>query len=136
MKKKKLNIIVFTLTFIATYLCICFCVPGMRIKLEAEPLELFIKSIKHMALFKSLISFVVGIITVLLINIIVKKRKDIKKNMISTKNNLILSKDYKEIKNKKTNEQIILNIMNDSTLVFGSKYEHSKSESNGESDFL
>ncbi|MDO5440593.1 MAG: hypothetical protein Q4F12_03555 [Erysipelotrichaceae bacterium] len=75
MKKKKLNIIVFTLTFIVTYLCICFCVPGMRIKLEAEPLELFIKSIEHMALFKCLISLILGAAVLLLVNIIKNKKR-------------------------------------------------------------
>lgn len=73
MKKKTFNILVFILTFIVAYLCICFCIPGMRIKLEAEPLELFIKSIEHMALFKSLISFVVGFTVVMLANIIKKR---------------------------------------------------------------
>lgn len=73
MKKKTFNILVFILTFIVAYLCICFCISGMRIKLEAEPLELFIKSIEHMALFKSLISFVVGFTVVMLANIIKKR---------------------------------------------------------------
>lgn len=80
MKKKKLNIIVFTLTFIATYLCICFCVPGMIIKLEAEPLEFLIKSIEHMALFKCLISLILGVAVLLLVNII-KNKKDKLENM-------------------------------------------------------
>ena len=73
MKKKTYKILIFALTFITTYLCMCFCIPGMRIKLEAEPFELFVKSIKHMALFKSLISLTVGIIIVGLVGIIKKK---------------------------------------------------------------
>ena len=73
MKKKTFNILVFILTFIVAYLCICFCIPGMRIKLEAEPFELFVKSIKYMALLKSLISLTVGIIIVGLVGIIKKK---------------------------------------------------------------
>lgn len=73
MKKKTYKILIFALAFITTYLCICFCIPGMRIKLEAEPFELFVKSIKHMALFKSLISLTVGIIIVGLVGIIKKK---------------------------------------------------------------
>ena len=60
MKKKGLSAILFLITFIATYLLICFGIPGMRIKLEAEPMELFIKSIKHMMLFKTLISILVA----------------------------------------------------------------------------
>lgn len=73
MKKKTYKILIFALVFITTYLCICFCIPGMRIKLEAEPFELFVKSIKHMTLFKSLISLTVGIIIVGLVGIIKKK---------------------------------------------------------------
>lgn len=60
MKKKGLSAILFLITFIATYLLICFGIPGMRIKLEAEPMELFIESIKHMMFFKSMISHVVA----------------------------------------------------------------------------
>ena len=59
-KKKGLSAILFLITFIATYLLICFGIPGMRIKLEAEPMELFIESIKHMMFFKSMISLVVA----------------------------------------------------------------------------
>ena len=60
MKKKGLSAILFLITFIATYLLICFGIPGMRIKLEAEPMELVIESIKHMMFFKSMISLVVA----------------------------------------------------------------------------
>ena len=56
MNKKSLSAILFLITFIAAYMYICFGIPGMRIKLEAEPMELFFKSITHMALFKSVIS--------------------------------------------------------------------------------
>ena len=54
MKKKSLSVVLFLIAFIATYLFICFGIPGMRIKLEAEPMELFIESIKHMMLFKTI----------------------------------------------------------------------------------
>ena len=60
MNKKALSAILFLITFIATYLLICFGIPGMRIKLEAEPMELFIESIKHMMLFKSMISLAIA----------------------------------------------------------------------------
>ena len=56
MNRKGLSAILFLITFFAAYLFICFGIPGMRIKLEAEPMELFIKSITHMAMFKSVIS--------------------------------------------------------------------------------
>ena len=60
MKKKGLSAILFLITFIATYLLICFGIPGMRIKLEAEPMELFLESIKHMMFFKLMISLIVA----------------------------------------------------------------------------
>ena len=56
MNKKALSAILFLITFVAAYLFICFGIPGMRIKLEAEPVELFFASITHMVLFKSVIS--------------------------------------------------------------------------------
>ena len=60
MNKKGLSAILFLITFVAAYLFICFGIPGMRIKLEAEPMELVIESIKHMMFFKSMISLVVA----------------------------------------------------------------------------
>lgn len=60
MNKKGLSAILFLITFVVAYLFICFGIPGMRIKLEAEPVVLFIESIKHMMLFKSMISLVVA----------------------------------------------------------------------------
>ena len=60
MKKKGLSVILFLISFVATYLFVCFGIPGMRIKLDAEPIELFIESIKHMMLFKTMISLVVA----------------------------------------------------------------------------
>ena len=62
MKKKTVSIVLFLIAFIATYLIICFAIPGMRIKLEAEPIEIFFKSITHMVFFKTMISLVVAII--------------------------------------------------------------------------
>lgn len=56
MNRKGLSAVLFLITFFAAYLFICFGIPCMRIKLEAEPMELFIKSITHMAMFKSVIS--------------------------------------------------------------------------------
>ena len=56
MKKQTVSVVLFLAAFIAAYLTICFAFPGMRIKLEAEPMEYFIESIKHMMFMKSLIS--------------------------------------------------------------------------------
>ena len=52
----------FLSAFIASYLIICFAIPGMRIKLEAEPMEYFLKSITHMIFIKSLMSLVIALI--------------------------------------------------------------------------
>jgi len=56
MKKQTVSVVLFLTAFIAAYLTICFAIPGMRIKLEAEPMEYFIESIRHMMFMKSLIS--------------------------------------------------------------------------------
>ena len=62
MKKKMLSLSLFVIAFIATYLIICFGIPGMRIKLEAEPMEYFFKSITHMVFFKAMVSLAAALI--------------------------------------------------------------------------
>ena len=74
MKKIIISIMLFLITFVAAYLIICFKIPGMRIKLDAEPMEYFIKSISHMAFFKTLVSLVAALI-VGTIPLLVRKRK-------------------------------------------------------------
>lgn len=64
--KKILSVALFVIGFIGTYLIMCYCIPGLRIKLDAEPLEYFIESIKSSVVFKSTISCIVGIILALL----------------------------------------------------------------------
>lgn len=44
--------------------------------------------------------------------------------------------DYKKIRKKEVYEPIILNIMNDSSLCFPSKYEHKEKQNHGEPDFV
>ncbi len=74
MKNKKIiSIILFVVGFIATYLIMCYCIPGLRIKLAAEPMEYFIESIKYSSIFKSIISCTVGAILAMLPHIIKKK---------------------------------------------------------------
>ena len=62
MKKKILSLSLFIIAFIATYIIICFAIPGMRIKLEAAPMEYFCKSIAHMVFFKTIVSLAVALI--------------------------------------------------------------------------
>ncbi len=64
--KKVLSIILFLVGFIATYLIMCYCIPGLRIKLAAEPMKYFIESIKYSAIFKCVISCIVGTILAIL----------------------------------------------------------------------
>lgn len=61
MKNKNLiSVILFVVGFIATYLFMCYCIPGLRIKLAAEPIKYFFESIKHAVIFKGILSLIVG----------------------------------------------------------------------------
>lgn len=71
--KKILSIILFIVGFIATYLIMCYCIPGLRIKLAAEPIEYFIESIKYATIFKAVISCIIGALLAILPHIIKKK---------------------------------------------------------------
>lgn len=61
MKKASIALVLFIVAFVTTYLVICFAIPGMRIKLEAEPIEYFIESIRHMAFMKTAASLVTAL---------------------------------------------------------------------------
>lgn len=58
-KKTIIKISVFILFFIASYLILCY-IPSMRIKLQASAGEYLLKSIKHNAVYKTIISAVIG----------------------------------------------------------------------------
>lgn len=62
MKKTLLSSALFIAAFFGTYFTMCYLIPGMRIKLAAEPMEYFLESIKHMAGFKSAVSLLAGLI--------------------------------------------------------------------------
>ena len=62
MKKASIASLLFVVVFVATYLIICFAIPGMRIKLEAGPIEYFFKSLRHMAFIKTTASLVAALI--------------------------------------------------------------------------
>jgi len=62
MKKASFALILFAVVFVAAYLTICFAIPGMRIKLDAEPLEYFLESIRHMAFIKTAASLIPALI--------------------------------------------------------------------------
>jgi len=60
MKKNIASMTLFLIIFVVTYLLICFAIPGMRIKLAAEPMEYFVESVRHMAFIKTVISLAVS----------------------------------------------------------------------------
>ena len=73
MNKKVISLVLFIVVFIAVYLIVCFAIPGMRIKLEAEPFEYFVKSIRHMAFVKIVISFIAALLVGILPLVIKRK---------------------------------------------------------------
>ena len=60
MKKIGVSLALFVMAFAATYLACCYLIPGWRIKLEADPVTYFIKSVNHMVFIKSMIALAVG----------------------------------------------------------------------------
>lgn len=62
--KKTTKAILAALLFCAgalgAYIGLCYLVPGWRIKLAADPLTYFVKSIAHMAPLKGVIALAVG----------------------------------------------------------------------------
>lgn len=75
MKKKILPIILFVIVFVVCYISLCYMVPGLRIKLAAEPMEYFTKSIQQMIPLKSAISAIVALIAAGITMTIGKKHK-------------------------------------------------------------
>ncbi|WP_144676237.1 hypothetical protein [Desulfitobacterium sp. LBE] len=61
MKKPITSLMLFVAVFIAVYLMLCYW-PGFRIKLYAPPMEYFVESVKHMVVFKALVSAVEGLL--------------------------------------------------------------------------
>lgn len=62
MKRMILSAVLFLVVFIGTYLIVCFLIPGMRLKLDAEPREYFIACITHMVGFKAAVSAVAALV--------------------------------------------------------------------------
>ncbi|NLL91717.1 MAG: hypothetical protein GX222_04775 [Ruminococcaceae bacterium] len=73
--KKKTLLCIFLIVFITIYMMLCFAVPGLRIKLEAEPVEYFLASISHMVFFKTVISSAVALIS-MMIPILIKRKRN------------------------------------------------------------
>jgi len=62
MNRKIGSAVLFLIVFIGTYLIVSFAIPGMRIKLDAEPIEVFRKSVAHMMPFKTMVSLAAALI--------------------------------------------------------------------------
>lgn len=78
MKKTFLSLSIFAVAFVFTYIILSFGSWGL--KLSAEPTVYFIESIKHMFLFKSIISCAAGTIASIVFAFIGKKEsKDVEK---------------------------------------------------------
>jgi len=63
------KVIVFIIVFISVYLGTCYLIPGLRIKLDAEPMVYLMESIKSMVLVKSVASFLAASIAVVLVSL-------------------------------------------------------------------
>lgn len=74
MKNQLRSVFLFISAFIAVYFILCFAVPGLRIKLAAEPMEYFVESIKHGAFFKTMVSCIAALMIGLLPMMIGKKK--------------------------------------------------------------
>ena len=74
MKRQTMLALLFIVVFAIAYLILCFMVPGFRIKLEAEPLEYFIESLKSMILIKALVSLACSTIAIILASFAVGKK--------------------------------------------------------------
>lgn len=60
MKKSGIAAVLFVLTFVASYLICSFCIPGWRIKLEADAMTVFVETLKILMPVKLLISLAAG----------------------------------------------------------------------------
>ena len=73
MKKKTLSVLLFVITFIATYTILCFALPGAKMALGTTTLDRIWVAITCMALFKVVVSLVVASIVGVLPMIVGKR---------------------------------------------------------------
>ncbi len=60
MKRIMVSAAICIVVFVASYVGLCYLVPGLRIKLAADAVTYFNESIRHMILLKSIISLIIG----------------------------------------------------------------------------
>ena len=73
MKKKTLSVLLFVITFIATYTILCFALPGAKMALGTTTLDRIWVAITCMAWFKVVVSLVVASIVGVLPMIVGKR---------------------------------------------------------------
>ena len=73
MKKKTLSVLLFVITFIATYTILCFALPGAKMALGTTTLDRIWVAITCMALFKVVVSLAVASIVGVLPMIVGKR---------------------------------------------------------------
>lgn len=73
-KRSRLSTCLFIVGFILTYLAMCY-LPGLRIKLAADPWVYFIESIKNSWILKIITSTIVGFLLALIPRFINMKNK-------------------------------------------------------------
>ena len=73
MKKKTLSVLLFVITFIATYTILCFVLPGAKMALGTTTLDRIWVAITCMALFKVVVSLAVASIVGVLPMIVGKR---------------------------------------------------------------
>lgn len=73
-KKMGLSVVLFIGTFALVYVCLCYAVPGWRLKLAADGLTYFLASLKKLAVVKFLLSLGAGLIASCIPAFVQKKR--------------------------------------------------------------
>ena len=61
-KKTGIEISIFAVSFVIAYFICSFCIPGWRVKLEADAVTVLIENLKILWPIKALISLVAGVI--------------------------------------------------------------------------
>ena len=62
MKKKALSVFLFVISFVVTYILLCFAFTGGKMALEATTFDYIRVAITYMAVFKTVVSLVVALI--------------------------------------------------------------------------
>ena len=78
--RKALPFVVFVVVFALVYVGTCYLIPGLRIKLAAEPMVYFIESLQHGVAFKATISSAIGLAAALFTRFFLRRTNDEEKH--------------------------------------------------------